>query len=156
MVTLALLEPFFATRANLKTSNLSRDTGGVALSGKQTTTIKSPIAGNGGGKSPRASNAAKISGRSDQDIRRVMDANKGAIFAIYNRALRMDPTLQGRLVFEMVVEPSGTISNIKLLSSELDDKSLVNKLLARIQMIRFETAEVLKTRVNYSFDFLPY
>ncbi len=139
----------------IQTANLSRDTGGVALSGRETTTIKSPIAG-GGGNSPRSSNSAKPGGRSDESIRRIMDANKGGIFAIYNRALRMDPTLEGRLVFEMVIQPSGTVSSIKLLSSELGDKSLENKLLARIQMIRFKTSDVLKTRVNYSFDFLPF
>ncbi len=139
----------------IQTANLSRDTGGVALSGRETTTIESPIAG-GGGSSARSTKSATAGGRSDESIRRVMDANKGGIFAIYNRALRMDPTLQGRLVFEMVIEPSGTVSSIKLLSSELDDRSLENKLLARIQMIRFKTGEVLKTRVNYSFDFLPF
>jgi protein TonB len=36
------------------------------------------------------------------------------------------------------------------------DEELTREILARIQMIRFEVDDVITTRVNYSFDFLPY
>jgi protein TonB len=85
-----------------------------------------------------------------------MDRNKGAIFAIYNRALRKDPFLEGKLVFEMVIDASGSVADIKLLSSELSDDDLTRKILSRIRLIRFEAKNVVTTRVNYSFDFLPY
>jgi outer membrane biosynthesis protein TonB len=138
----------------IKTAELSRDPGGPALSGRETTRVESVIAstqqGDAGGTS------ASLGGRSDESIRRVMDRNKGAIFAIYNRALRRNPMLQGKLVFEMVIQASGTISEVTLLSSDLEDEGLTKKLLARIRMIRFEAADVIPTRVNYSFDFLPY
>ena len=35
-------------------------------------------------------------------------------------------------------------------------RDLTRKILARIRMIRFEAEPVQTTRVNYSFDFLPY
>ena len=85
-----------------------------------------------------------------------MDRNKGSIFAIYSRALRKVPRLEGKLVFEMLGEASGEITEITLLSSELNDEALTQKILARIRMIRFDTEDVATTRVNYSFDFLPY
>ena len=85
-----------------------------------------------------------------------MDNNKGAIFAIYNRALRRDPLLEGKLVFEMVIDASGAVVEVELLSSELTDDALTRKILSRIRMIRFGPEEVRRTRVNYSFDFLPY
>jgi hypothetical protein len=84
-----------------------------------------------------------------------MDQQKGGIFAVYNRALRQDSSLQGKFVFEMVIEPSGEVSEVKLVSSELRDSDLINKILARIHLINFGTANVLRTRVNYSLDFLP-
>ena len=59
-------------------------------------------------------------------------------------------------VFEMTIEPSGEISELTLISSELADESLTRKILARIRMIRFDAEQVETTRVNYSFDFLPY
>ncbi len=139
----------------IQTGNLSRDTGGPALSGRETTRVESTIAANAADRGD-SSASARLGGRSDESIRRVMDRNKGAIFAVYNRALRKDPTLAGKLVFEMQIDPSGAISSLTLVSSELADESLTQKILARIRMIRFEAADVVATTVNYSFDFLPY
>ena len=143
-----------AGSGGIKTSQMSRDTGGSALSGRETTKVQSTIAS----KSKKSGNSrsAQLGGRSDEAIRREMDRNKGAFFAIYNRALRKDPLLEGKLVFEMVIDASGNVADIKLLSSELDDTDLTRKILSRIRLIRFEAKNVVTTRVNYSFDFLPY
>ena len=56
----------------------------------------------------------------------------------------------------MQIDPSGAISGLTLVSSDLADESLTQKILARIRMIRFDAADVVATTVNYSFDFLPY
>lgn len=152
-----------ASSGGIATAELSTDTGGRALSGRETTNVKSQLAGTGGSGAARkgASDASTqgspvLGGRSDEAIRRVMDSQKGAIFAIYNRALRSDPLLEGKLVFEMVIEADGSVSALRMLSSELADDALTKKILARIKLIPFGAASVLSTRVNYSFDFLPY
>ena len=138
-----------ATRAgSIDTASLSRDVGGAALSGGETTRVSSPV--QQARERGEQSASAERGGRGDDAIRRVMDANKGAIFAIYNRALRQDPTLQGKLVFEMVIEPSGQISALTLLSSELGDSSLTERILARLRLITFPAEPVRVTRVNYS------
>jgi outer membrane biosynthesis protein TonB len=167
----------------INTAALSTNTGGIALSGRETTRIDSP--GGGGGRSAEGGGRGRgegtgsgtgtgagtgrgngkagdlvgtgggSGGRGDEAIRRIMDQQKGGIFAIYNRALRQDPSLQGKFVFEMVIEPDGSVSDIRLVSSELRDNELTGKILARIRMIDFGTANVLRTRVNYSLDFLP-
>lgn len=138
----------------IKTAALSRDTGGPALSGRETTRVESVASSRYQG--PQESASAALGGRSDESIRRTMDSNKGGIFAVYNRALRQDPTLQGKLVFEMEIEASGVIASLQLISSELLDDQLTQKILARIRMIKFAAEDVITTRVNYSFDFLPY
>lgn len=163
----------------INTAALSRDTGGIALSGRETTRIDSPGGlggssteaggrgrgegsgtgtgtGKGTGKKGDLVSGSDVGGgRSDEAIRRIMDQQKGGIFAVYNRALRQDPTLQGKFVFEMVIEPGGEVSDVKLVSSELRDSDLIAKILARIRLIDFGSANVLRTRVNYSLDFLP-
>jgi protein TonB len=96
------------------------------------------------------------SARSEEDIRKVMDKNKGAIDAIYNRALRKNPTLEGKVVFKMVIEPNGRVSSASIVSSELEDPALERKLLSRIRLINFGAADVTQTTLNYSFDFLPF
>ena len=140
----------------IQVAALSSNTGGPALSGRETTTVNSNIGGE-----PRAGRASagatdRVGGRSDDAIRRIMDRNKGAIFAIYNRALRRDPLLEGKLVFEMLIAPSGQITELTLLSSELVDDALTQRILGRIRLIDFGKDDAIPTRVNYSFDFLPY
>lgn len=143
-----------ADSGGINTAALSRDAGGPALSGQQTTRVQSAIASTA--KKSAGSASARLGGRSDDAIRQVMDRNKGAIFAIYNRALREDPLLEGKLVFEMVIAASGEVAEVTLLSSELVNDDLTRKILSRIRMIRFDAQNVVSTRVNYSFDFLPY
>jgi periplasmic protein TonB len=150
-----------ASSGGIKTGAISRDTGGDAVSGRETTLssrettrVQSTIAARG--RETGQSESVQHGGRSDESIRRIMDGNKGAIFAIYNRALRTDPQLQGKLVFEMVIDPAGSVVQITLVSSELSDAGLTSKILSRIRLINFGAEDVVNTRVNYSFDFLPY
>jgi periplasmic protein TonB len=138
-------------------AELSRDTGGVALSGRETTRVESKLQEAGTGiESVLADDVAPITSRSIEDIRKVMDRNKGGVFAVYNRALRKNPALQGKFVFEMVIEPSGQISAARLISSELNDSALERKLMARIRLINFGAEDVTRTTLNYTFTFLPY
>ncbi|MCV6604179.1 MAG: AgmX/PglI C-terminal domain-containing protein [Porticoccaceae bacterium] len=144
------------TSGGINTADLSTDVGGVALSGRENVQVSSTIQqGIANGNKRAARNSRGVAGRSDQEIRRVMDQNKGAIFAIYNRALRKAPELEGKVTVKLVIEPSGKISSATLVSSELNDKSLERKLLARIRLIAFKAASVARTTLNYSFDFLP-
>ena len=46
-------------------------------------------------------------------------AIKGALDAIYNRALREDPTLQGKVVFEIKGGPTGEVLSCKVVFSDL-------------------------------------
>ncbi|MGB5324689.1 MAG: AgmX/PglI C-terminal domain-containing protein [Pseudomonadales bacterium] len=135
---------------------LSSNTAGVALSSRETTRVSAPSTGMDAGAEESNEAYGDYSGRSSESVRRVMDANKGSIFSIYNRALRADGSLAGKVLFNMVIEPSGAISSISLVSSELADEALVSKILARIKLVNFGPEPVSQTKVNYSFDFLPY
>ncbi|MDY6815404.1 MAG: AgmX/PglI C-terminal domain-containing protein [Pseudomonadota bacterium] len=143
-------------------SSVMNDTGsGTRLAGKGSTAVESPIGdGSGGGGSGASGNGGSRSstvagGRDMESIRRVFEQHKGAIYALYNRALRSDPGLQGKFVFHIVIEPDGSISSIELVDSQLGDQRLELKLLARIQMISFGPEDVAATPVNYKFDFMP-
>lgn len=145
-----------AGSGGIKTSKLSRNTGGVALSGKKATKVDSKLA-SPTGKGDTAKKQASTGGkRSEEKMRKIMDQNKGAMFNIYNRALRRDPTLEGKVVFEMVIEPSGRIISAKVVSSELNNPALETKLLNRIKLINFGKQDVKQTKLIFSFDFLPY
>lgn len=142
----------------INTAALSRDTGGVALSGRETTKVTSGLA-EGAKKSGQAtagnSDGAGGVARSEEEIRKVMTQHKGAIDLIYNRALRQNASLQGKMVVKIVIDPNGRIVEATLVSSELGDRELESKILARIRQITFPASNVLRTTLNQVFDFFP-
>ncbi len=118
----------------INTAKLSRDTGGQGLSSRSTTQVKSAaVTGKGadGKKSTRKGKNQK-GNRTREEIQLVFDQNKGAVYAMYNRALRKNPSLQGKVVLELTIQPSGKITACKIISSELNDKKLESKLVARV------------------------
>lgn len=145
------------TSGGVNTAALSRDTGGVALSGRETTVVESKLEEvSAAAADNRQQQSREKAYRGDQAIRQRMEEAKGRIFGIYNRALRENPTLQGKVVFKLVIEPNGSVSSAQIVSSELNDADLERKLLAAVRGINFGASDVLQTTLNYSFDFLPY
>lgn len=138
----------------VNTAALSTDTGGSALSGKENTQVESTLAT--AAEAEETARARASGQRSQEEIRDIMARNKGALYAIYNRALRKDPSLEGRVRIKMVIDPSGAITDLTLVSSELGDAALERKLLSRIRLINFGNQSVSPTTVNYDFDFLPF
>lgn len=138
--------------AGINTSRLSRDTGSTTLMARTATVVKSSIVKASLNKKTRKGRNAS---RSYEDIQIVFDRNKGAIFSLYNRALRSDPSLQGKMVISLTIAPSGKITHIKLISSELGDPELEKKLLRRIKMFNFGAKQADDVTITYPIDFLP-
>ncbi|HEY6240967.1 MAG TPA: TonB family protein [Burkholderiales bacterium] len=150
-----------ATRGSggINTGSLSRDTGGGGLAGRSTTAVEGVMGGDGGGGAGgggtvRRGGSGKAS-RSIEDIKLIFDRNKGSIYAIYNRALREDPTLQGKVVVKLTIAPSGQVLDCQLVSSELRSPDLERKLLVRIKQFDFGAKAVDAMVVTYPIDFLP-
>jgi len=146
------------TSGGVNTSNLTTDIGSRGeLAGRKNTEYVAPTEG-------FASLAAKqivtedtvLGDRDTESIRKVLDANKGAIYAIYRKALRSDPSLQGKLTVNLQIEPNGSVSKVKLVFSELEYPEVEQKLLNRIRLINFGEQQVTQTLLDYSFNFLPF
>jgi TonB family protein len=155
----------------INTAAYSRNTGGGGLAGRATTLVEGVAGGGGGGGyggggvkgdgsgagrggSLHKGNSGKAS-RSIEEIKLVFERNKGAIYAIYNRALRDDPSLQGKVVVELKIAPSGQVVDVRVLSSELKASELESKLLARIRSFDFGSKDVDVMVVSWPVDFLP-
>jgi periplasmic protein TonB len=93
--------------------------------------------------------------RNAEEIELVFDRNKGAIYALYNRALREQPELKGKLVIELTITPAGDISACSVVSSELNDAELERKIVARIKLFKFESKEVETITVKKPIEFFP-
>ena len=141
----------------INTARLSRDTGGGGLAGRATTMVEGTVGGGGGGGtggSMQRGGSGKA-GRSLEEVKLVFDRNKGAIYTIYNRALRDDPSLQGKVVVKLTISPSGSVLDCKIVSSELRSPELERKLAARIKQFDFGARNVDTLVVTYPIDFLP-
>lgn len=93
--------------------------------------------------------------RSDESIRRVFEAGKSKAYMYYLRALRDNPGLAGTFLFEVVIEPNGRISDIKMVSSELNAPNLESKILNSVKGLNFGVEDVSPRKLKYKFNFLP-
>lgn len=144
-----------ATSGGINTASLSRNTGGTSIAGRTTTRVDSSVAGIGPAGGARRSGSSGKASRSREEIELVFDKNKGAIFALYNRALRRDPTLEGKLVLRLTIDPSGIVSFCEIVSSDLDDEELERKLVQRVRMFRFAAKDVEPITTTKPIDFFP-
>ena len=140
----------------INTAALSRNTGGGGLGGRATTQVESPVDafGPAGGAAQRDGESAKGS-RGREEIERVFDLNKGAIYALYNRALRQNPALEGKLVLRLTIAPAATVTFCEVVSSELGDPDLEQKLVQRVMLFQFETKDVEAITTTKPIDFFP-
>jgi TonB family protein len=93
--------------------------------------------------------------RSEADVAYVMDKHKSILHSIYRRARRSNPGLQGKIVLEITILPSGQVSNVRVKSSELNDKSLEVSLVARIRQFDFGSRPVEPLTIVVPVEFLP-
>jgi len=155
----------------INTAAYSRDTGGGGLAGRSTTLVEGVAGGAGGGGPGSSAQGGRGTGagsggtlqrggsgkasRSIEEIKLVFERNKGAIYAIYNRALREEPSLQGKVVLELKISPAGQVVELRIVSSELKASDLERKLLARIKQFDFGAKDVDMMTVTWPVDFLP-
>lgn len=138
----------------INTSKLSRNTGGGKLESRTTTSVKSELASNTTQSSAKRNASGKLV-RPDNEIEKVFQENKGAIFSLYNRALRKDPGLQGKVILELTIASNGSVTDCKILSSDLNNPDFERKLIARVKLFRFKASNADVMTVKYPIDFLP-
>ena len=155
-----------ATSGGINTAEVSKGFGYGAgsLEGHGTTQMQVPFGGSGAGSAVRSdgpaegvsrSGSGRKPSRTQEEIELVFDRNKAAIYALYNRALRDNPALMGKVVVELTIAPSGQVTDCRVLSSELGDPELERKLAARIRMFRFEDKDVEAITTTKPIEFFP-
>jgi protein TonB len=147
-----------AGSGGITSSNSSRGfgTGAGSLTGHDTTSVTSSIARGGlDSRGPTRTGSSGKAARSREEIELVFDRNKGAIYGLYNRALRERAELQGKLVLEFTVAPSGEVTMCRVVSSELNDPDLESKIVARVRLFHFDAKDVESITTTKPIDFFP-
>lgn len=139
----------------IKTNTLNRQIKGRELAQRKTSKVKSNIESGAKIAAKASASKSRTANRNQEEIERVFQKNKGAIFSIYNRELRKDPSLQGKVVVELTIAPNGKVTKCILKSSELGHKKLEKRLVSKIKKFKFANKNVPVITVTYPIDFLP-
>lgn len=95
-------------------------------------------------------------GRTDEEIQIVFDRYKATLYRIYNKELRKNPTLRGKMLMRIVIAPSGEVSSCKVESTDLASPELVTMIVDRVKRFNFGPKDdVPPTEILYPIDFLP-
>lgn len=137
-------------------SDISRNVGGggEGIGGVEVTRVASSI---GAGEGPgRPLSGGASAGRTDEEIQIVFDRYKAALYRLYNRALRNDPTLRGQMVLRLTIEPDGRVSLCEVQASDMNAPDLAQQVVARVQTFDFGAKEdIVAMTIIYPIDFLP-
>ena len=71
----------------------------------------------------------------------MFDRYKAALYRLYNRELRNVPTLRGQMVLKLTIEPSGAVSFLELVSSDMNAPALAAQVLERVRTFDFGAKE---------------
>jgi hypothetical protein len=132
--------------------------GGSAIAGVQIARATSTIAGGsgGGGAAGTRNGAGAIAGRTDEEIQIVFDRHKAALYRLYNRELRRDPTLRGQMILRLRIEPDGSVSICELKGSDMNAPQLAAQVVERVHAFDFGAKEGIgPVTILYPIDFLP-
>jgi TonB family protein len=141
----------------INTAVLSRDVAGSGLDGERGTgRVTGYVSGADLADAAKAPDADSSPGyRTDREIQDVFDKNKSALYSIYQRALRHDPALQGKVVLKLTIAPSGEVTAVSIESSELGDPEFERKLSERVKRFDFGPDGGEPLTITYPIDFLP-
>ena len=138
------------------TGETRRSQAGAGLGQRRTTTVESPI-GIGPDKTrPGQSGDKSVAARTLDEIQLTFDRNKAAFYSIYQRVLRDKPDVRGKMVVSLTIAPDGSVSDCRLVSSELGDAELEERIIARVKLLNFGAKAVPTfTYPNYPIYLFP-
>jgi hypothetical protein len=133
--------------------------GGGSLEGVEVGRVTSNIGegpgGPGGSGVGDRAWAGSAAGRTDEEIQIVFDRYKASLYRLYNRELRLNPSLRGQMVLRLTIEPSGAVSFLELQSTDMNAPALVTQVLDRVRTFDFGAKDVAAITIVYPIDFLP-
>ncbi len=96
---------------------------------------------------------AEGGGRSKEEIRRVVLKHLGGLKYLYNKYLKKNPNLKGKITVKMVIAPSGKVIKVVILESTLNCPDLEREIVRAIKRWRFRRIPKGTVTVIYPFHF---
>jgi len=96
-------------------------------------------------------------GRAASEIRKIVASYLGGLRYLYNKALRQQPTLKGKITVQFEISPSGVVTSASLISTTVGYAPLEQAVLDNIRRWKFPAIAESNgsVKVTYPFVFLP-
>lgn len=100
-------------------------------------------------------NSIPGSSRTSEEIMEVLGEKRSNVTFVYNKYLRNDPMLMGTVVVEMIIEPSGRVSDVSIIDSNTYNPAFELELARTIETWRFGAVDESESplTVQYPFTF---
>ncbi|MGH7596789.1 MAG: TonB family protein [bacterium] len=92
--------------------------------------------------------------RSEVSLYAVLQKNLGRLQYIYEKHLRQNPTIGGKVEVEVIIRSDGTVGKITILSSQIPLPAFQEELKAAIQRWRYDAIDEGRVRVVYPLVFI--
>lgn len=99
-------------------------------------------------------NGGAYGARSEASLYAVLNKNLGHLQYIYEKYLRQNPKIGGKVEVEIIIKSDGTVAKVNFLSSEIPLQAFLNELADSIKRWRYDPIDEGKVRVVYPLVFI--
>jgi len=107
--------------------------------------------------SPSVTGSENYSSRTAEEIAELVAEKRGIVMYVYNKHLRTDPLLMGRIDVAMIIHPSGRVSDVEIVSSNMYNQAFELELISSIEQWRFGSVDSSEgpLPIQLPFSFSP-
>lgn len=104
----------------------------------------------------REKNVAPVGGRlAKSKILRGINADLSGLRSCYEKELKKDQRLQGKMVVGFVIDQDGQVARANIRSSEIDNKRVKSCIVSRVRRLKFAKPDGGSVEVAYPLNFKP-
>ncbi len=100
----------------------------------------------------RGSQAA-MGQRNAESVMAIINSQQGRIMYAYNKYLKTDPSMGGKVSMDVTIEANGTISKVGVVEATIENESFIRELMNIIRRLKFEPIPEGSITVNLPFVF---
>ncbi len=105
---------------------------------------------------PEVTGTGTYSSRTAEEIAELVAEKRTQVMYVYNKHLRTDPLLMGRVDIAMIIHPSGRVSDVEIVSSNMYNQAFELELIRTVEQWRFgsvsENEGPLPIQLPFSFS----
>ncbi len=91
--------------------------------------------------------------RSAESVMGVIHAQQARMMYIYNKHLRLDPNMRGKINIDVTIEADGSVSNVQIADANIESPEFVRELMSLFRRLRFEPISAGAVTVNLPLVF---